>query len=866
MADKSEITQTDVTESAVESFFARNRPYLTAIAITLVFVMMTFAIYHLTSEVRYDDVIDALTQTSTSAVLLAIVFTALSFLALIFYDANAIEYIGRKLPFPPMAATAFAAYAIGNTAGFGPLSGGAIRFRAYSRLGLSPGEIARVIAFVTLSFGLGLLSVSAISTFIVAPRIAAIIGVDAVILRGAALAIIAVLVVAAYVGRNGHAIRLGKWRLRLPDSRTSSRQFLVSAFDIAASASVLYVLLPDTHLGWPTFFAIYATAVGLGVLSHVPAGLGVFETVMVAGLGNAISVDQLLGSLVLYRVIYHVLPLVVAILVMLVSEMKQFAAKPVVSDISQLAVRLAPPLLSTFAMILGTMLIFSSVTPTPDSNLDFLSNFVPLPIVEAAHFLTSILGLVLVVASRGLGQRLDGAWWIALVAASLALVLSLLKAIAVFEAAILGVFIAALSVNMRSFNRHASLVKQALGPSWLAAMAVIIAGAATILLFVYRDTDYSQTLWWQFEFSEEAPRGLRALLGLVLASSTIAIFSLMRPVAFRPDAIKADDVTSATGIVMTQDAADANLVRMGDKHVMFSESGNAFIMYGIQGRSWIAFTDPVGDEDDFPDLVWQFVEAARAAGARAAFYQISPFLLSHCADAGLRAFKLGELALVDLTAFELKGGKLANLRQSLSRGARDGLTFEVIEQAQVADIMDELKQVSDGWLAHHNTREKRFSLGAFEPDYILSQPVAVLRKDGKITAFANLMVTATKKEATVDLMRFSPDAPRGSMDLLFVSIMQYLREAGYESFNLGMAPMSGMSKRDAAPVWDRIGSTLFEHGERFYNFKGLRAFKAKFHPKWEPRYLAVQNGADAALALMDATVLISGGVRGVIGK
>ena len=106
MADKSETTQIDVTESAVESFFARNRPYLTAIAITLVFVMMTFAIYHLTSEVRYDDVIDALTQTSASAVLLAILFTALSFLALIFYDANAIEYIGRKLPFPPMAATA----------------------------------------------------------------------------------------------------------------------------------------------------------------------------------------------------------------------------------------------------------------------------------------------------------------------------------------------------------------------------------------------------------------------------------------------------------------------------------------------------------------------------------------------------------------------------------------------------------------------------------------------------------------------------------------------------------------------------------------------------------------------------------------
>ncbi len=185
MADKSEVTETDIIESPVESFFARNRPYLTAIAITLIFVMMTFAIYRLTSEVRYDDVIAALLGTSFSAVLLAIIFTALSFLALIFYDANAIEYVGKKVRFPSMAATAFAAYAIGNTAGFGPLSGGAIRFRAYSRLGLSPGDIARVIAFVTLSFGLGLLSVSALSTFIVAPRIAAIIGFDPLVLRAA---------------------------------------------------------------------------------------------------------------------------------------------------------------------------------------------------------------------------------------------------------------------------------------------------------------------------------------------------------------------------------------------------------------------------------------------------------------------------------------------------------------------------------------------------------------------------------------------------------------------------------------------------------------------------------------------------------
>lgn len=866
MTEKNDVAPIEEAESGLSGFFERYRPHLTSIAVTAVFVMMTFTIYRLTAEVRYDDIVLALADTSWKSAFLAVLFTALSFAALICYDANAIEYIGKKVRTPSVIATAFIAYAVGNTAGFGPLSGGAIRFRAYSRLGFTPTDVARVIAFVTLSFGLGLLAVSALSTLVVAPRVASIIGIDAWWLRGFALIVICVLATLMYLGRHGRVIQIKRLKLRLPDSRTSSRQFLVSALDIAASASVLYVLLPETNVGWPSFFAIYATAVGLGVLSHVPAGLGVFETVMVAGLGNAISLDQLLGGLVLYRMIYHVLPLLVAIILMLITEMKQFAAKPVMADIGYLAGRLAPSLLSAFALILGTMLIFSSVTPTPNSNLDFLSNFVPLPIIEAAHFLSSILGLVLVVASRGLSQRLDGAWWVALVAAIGGLFLSLIKAIAVFEAIFLGIFIVALFFNVRAFNRHASLLRQALGPTWLAAMAVIVAGAATILLFVYRDTDYSQTLWWQFEFSEEAPRGLRALLGLVLASSTVAIFSLLRPVIYRPDEIQPEQIDRATAIVAKQDGADANLVRMGDKHIMFSENGNAFIMYGIRGRSWIALADPVGDEREFADLVWQFVENARASGGRAVFYQISSTVLPYCTDAGLRAFKLGELAMIDLTRFELKGGKLANLRQSLSRGARDGLSFAVIDRDGVPAIYDELKSVSDAWLEHHNTREKTFSLGAFERSYILSQPVAVLYKDGKITAFANLMVTETKQEVTVDLMRFAPDAPRGSMDFLFVSIIEYMREQGYSYFNLGMAPLSGMSKRDAAPVWDRIGGTLFEHGERFYNFKGLRAFKSKFHPKWEPRYVAVSNGTSAALALMDATVLISGGVRGVIGK
>nr|WP_281033490.1 bifunctional lysylphosphatidylglycerol flippase/synthetase MprF [Neorhizobium lilium] len=842
------------------------RGYLVPIAVLIVFGFTTFAIYDLTTEVRYEDVLDALTATSWSSIGLAIFFTALSFIALIGYDLNALAYIGKKLRFVPVAMTGFSAYAVGNTAGFGALSGGAIRFRGYSRLGLSPDDIGRVIAFVTLAFGIGLLAVTALSSLVTAPRIGQLLGIDVIWVRAIAVAIIAALSVLVIIGRDGREITLGKLKLRLPDTRTSSQQFLITALDIAASASVLYVLLPPgTGISWPSFLAIYATAVGAGVLSHVPAGLGVFETIIVAALGNTVDIDQVLGSLVLYRVIYHVLPLLVATLFIIALEVQQLAHHPVASTLRKLEFRLAPLLLAAFALIAGAMLVFSSVTPTPDSDLSIISNYLPLPLVESAHFLSSILGLVLFVTSRGISQRLDGAWWTATICASLALLFSFVRAIALFEASFLVILIVGLLLSAKLFNRPASLLRQVLTPPWIVAMLILMAAALTILFFVYREVDYSHDIWWQFEFSGEAPRGLRAILGMAIVAAAISVFSLLRPAATRTAFSSPEDLEKAVSIVMAQDWADANLVRMGDKRLMFSDNGSAFIMYGIQGRSWIALFDPVGPARETPELVWRFVEEARSQGGRAIFYQISPALLPYCADAGLRAFKLGELAIVELSGFDLKGSKLASLRQAVNKGVREGLEFEVIPQPNVMASIEDLRRVSDSWLELHETREKTFSLGSFRNDYVSAQPVAVLRKAGQIVAFATLSLTDTKKEGTVDLMRFAPDAPKGSMDFLFVRIMEHLRDAGYSEFNLGMAPLSGMAQREAAPVWDRVGSVVFEHGERFYNFKGLKAFKSKFQPRWEPRYLAVSS-VGPAIAMMDATFLIGGGLRGVVGK
>lgn len=843
-------------------------PYVVPMAVILVFALTAWSVYRLSTEVHYDDVRAAVTATRWSAMGWAVLFTGLSFAALICYDFNALAYIHRRLPPVPVAVTAFSAYAVGNTLGFGALSGGAIRFRAYSRLGLSPDEIARVIAFVTLAFGLGLLGVSSLAAIVTARQVAPLAGLSPELLRGLAVLCLMALGIMVWLSRHGREVRRAGIRLRLPDTATSARQFLVTAFDLAAAATVLYVLLPQNQVSWITFVAIYATAIGLGVLSHVPAGLGVFETVIIAALGNRVPLDVVLSSLVLYRVIYHVLPLIVAAVLMIAIELRAASRHPMAASLLTLEPRLTPPILAALALIGGTLLIFSAVTPTPDSDLDFLASYVPLWVVEGAHFLSSILGLVLFISARGLGQRLDGAWWVAMAATLSAILLSFLHAFPVYTAALLVILTAGLFFARHQFTRPASLIRQALAPAWIVAMFVVVIGAATILFFVYRDVEYSDALWWQFEFGGEAPRGLRAVLGLALAAMAVAIASLLRPARHEPEPASAEDLARAAAITAAQDSAGGNLVRMGDKAVIFSESGRSFLMYGVQGGSWIALFDPVGPEEERAEMVWRFVEAARDMGRRAVLYQITPALLQHCADAGLRAYKLGELAVVDLSRFDLKASRYAPLRHALNRGGRDGLSFEVLEPGDaVAAVMPDLAAVSDAWLAQHEAREKSFSLGSFDPAYVVQTPVAVLRgAEGRILAFATLLVTDTRAEGTVDLMRFTPEAPRSAMDFLFTSIMQYLKDQGFARFNLGMAPLSGMSKREAAPVWDRLGAIMFEHGEKFYNFQGLKAFKSKFQPDWKPRYLAVSGGATPMVAMMDATLLIGGGFRGVVGK
>jgi phosphatidylglycerol lysyltransferase len=190
---------------------------------------------------------------------------------------------------------------------------------------------------------------------------------------------------------------------------------------------------------------------------------------------------------------------------------------------------------------------------------------------------------------------------------------------------------------------------------------------------------------------------------------------------------------------------------------------------------------------------------------------------------------------------------------------REGGTFRVLSREDVGERIEELGAVSDEWLSRRGASEKGFSLGFFEAEYVRRFPAAVVEAGGRIVTFATLWPGAGKTELSVDLMRQVESAPKSAMEVLFTHLMLWGAEQGYEWFNLGMAPLSGLEASPLAPLWSRLGRIVYRRGEAFYNFQGLRAFKEKFHPVWEPRYLAYPGGLSLPRVMADVSALVAGG-------
>lgn len=801
----------------------------------------------------YHQVRTALQGLAWPQLLMAVLLGMASYACLIGFDAIGLRRAQRRLPASRIGITAFLAHAAGQTLGFAPLTGGAIRLRSYGRAGLSLAEVGQVVLMSTLGFVFGTWLLLGFALWLEPTAAARALPVSVPLVRVLGIGLLLLfLITLVLVGRDGRQLGWREHHIWIPDRRTVLEVTALSVVELCLASAAFHVLLPaQAEVGFIGFVGLYLVAAVAGLVSTVPAGLGVFEWSLLKLLPQ-IAPAAVLAAAVAYRVTYYLLPLLLSALLAAIANVRQPLCSGAGAAWSALRPWL-PQIIALAVFAVGALLVIDGTLPVPDHR----ALKAPLPIVETSHLLGSLGGVLLLLIGQGLQRRSHAAWLLALVLCVALPVPAWLRGGHTLVALTLPLVAIALWAARREFYRQGALLDEAWSWRWLRNVALVLVATVWLLFFVYSHVEYQNELWWQFATSGNAPRALRALL---LVSVVVMVFGLARLLHSTRTPLAAPDHATLERLrpVLAQaHDTQACLAMTGDKAILCSANGDGFVMMQRYGGSLVSMGDPVGPAPVVRELIWKFREEADRLGLRPVFYQTGDQHWQTYLDLGLTLVKLGEEAMVPLAGFSLAGSHRADLRQAWNRGKRSGLGFRMAGAEEVPALLVELEAISDAWLEEKSGDEKGFSLGSFDANYLCRFPVALVEAEGRIVAFANVWEAPAGHELSVDLMRHRPDAPKGTMDFLFIELFLWGAAHGYTRFSLGMAPLTGLVEHRLAGRWNRFANLVARHGERFYGFGGLRRFKSKFSPEWRPRYLAAPGGMHLPAALLDVTRLIS---------
>jgi phosphatidylglycerol lysyltransferase len=499
------------------AFGRRYRRVVIALVVAAV-AGIAFAALHLAlAQVHLRDVRHALDALPRWRIAAALGLTALSYLALTGYDHVALRAVGKPLPWRASAAGSFTSYTLSHNLGLAMLTGGSARYRVYSAAGLDLAEVAQVSVLTGITFWAGVLGIAGVA-MIAAP---ASIATGALALSPLTLRLIGValvlLVLTLPVARALGLERIGRapFSLPVPALGQQARLAAVSLVDLVAAAGVVFVLVPGlSPAAFPAFFVAYAAALLIALVTHVPGGLGVFETVMLALV--PVARPKLFAALLLYRIAYYLLPLAVAGIGVGIAEGHRLR-RPIGRGLGRglgiadrVGQALAPTAVTLLVFLSGFVLLVSGALPGVRARMSDLDGLVPLPFIEGSHLAGSLVGTALLLVAPALGQRLrrgfEGARLLLLGGA----LFSLLKGFDYEEATLQLVVLAVLQYARPGFYRRGGLSREPLDLRWLAAAAAAILLSVWAGFFAYKRIPYSDELWWRFALDANAPRFLRA--------------------------------------------------------------------------------------------------------------------------------------------------------------------------------------------------------------------------------------------------------------------------------------------------------------------------------------------------------------------
>ena len=591
-------------------------------------------------SLRLHDIETALADIPLRALAIGFGATVLSYAVLTIYDRLGTIYAGHKVAYGRVAFASFCAYALSHNLGFAAVSGAAVRYRLYEHWGLTPLQIAKTVAFCSLTFALGGMVLGG-SILFIEPRSIPFFGTHlphAVMYAAGAVLWACVIGYLALPRALGGAKLFGH-ELTLPGRRMAVLQVLLATIDVAITASIFFVLLPHTpRLTWAIFLGVYVSAYTAGLATNLPGGIGVFDTAILLGLSAYLPAPRIVGALVVFRLYYYVIPLFLAGILFTGSELLRgglLMRRLGPAGTAQALARWGEP---DFAVASATGLVALSgvlllcvgvLAPLPD--FSWIDPDFGDVASQAGQFIPSLIGAGLLVVAIGLSQRVNLAW---------GMTIFLLVAGAAFTATqgerlwIAGALVAvAMLVTplRRCFYRHASLLSGPIQPGtalWLFGLVICI-----FALAINRPRFYHRA-WWEVVIAHDTPNTLRLTVVMAVLLSLIAIWRLLRPGRVR--------------WLAWDGAARQRLALLGGSipparadGVVLGEAEQAGIPFRRCGRVLLGIGDPVGAEGDRVSAIWRLRDLAQQEGLDPAFWRAGPLLLKVYGDLGLTALPLG---------------------------------------------------------------------------------------------------------------------------------------------------------------------------------------------------------------------------------
>ncbi len=344
---------------------------------------------------------------------------------------------------------------------------------------------------------------------------------------------------------------------------------------------------------------------------------------------------------------------------------------------------------------------------------------------------------------------------------------------------------------------------------------------------------------------------------LAVLSILIAAFAILQPIIWR-HRVQRSETDRARELIERYGTSSLDRFKYWpDKFQFFATGDRGVVSFGLNGRLALVLGDPSAEDDAaFEQTLDEFLELCALNGWDPAFHQVPALHLDTYHQRGFTSMVVGQDAIVSLPDFTLSGKSMGGFRSARNRAEREGRHVEHVQPPLSDALISELKSISDEWLTLEGRRERTFTLGQFDEAYLRESPVLVLRSaDGRADAFINLIPDGAPGELTFDLMRHRVDAPNGSMDLLMLALIDLGKTEGYETLDLGMVPFVKPESEEPAAAADRAIAQLAGPMSRFFASERLFAYKDKFHPTWEPRYLVVSSVAQLPRVALAITQL-----------